>query len=394
MLSDWISDNSIVRCDRARRTGGGVAMLIRKTVNYTTILSESFHKGYEFLALDFSAPELSRPPSTPLHITEQLAKAISDLSVASCPVIVIGDFNTSEIDWAQWNPNRENTHPLSETFAYHGFSQYVKEATRVLTNDQHLINNISINSALGHSDHSSISLEITASLPPCVPVFKRLLHKCDISRVRSYLSSILWVESFETLTTVDDKYSMFLLILNTIDQYVIWALVYQNKRNLPEYLPNMSEHKECLFQYAKLTGDWVEYTRFSLVLTKRLMKFNRNVEKKIVEAKDKQRLLKFVRSRLREKSQFTDLRYEGRLLLNDSERPWRLQLSEVKHFNKITTISPHFRPLSLSLLMKWPCSYSTTPDRIPFPFIRNVAQAIAFPLSYLYNQSIMHSQVP
>ncbi|KAK6061452.1 L27 domain protein, partial [Cooperia oncophora] len=32
MLSDWISDYSIVRCDRARRTGGGVAMMIRKTV--------------------------------------------------------------------------------------------------------------------------------------------------------------------------------------------------------------------------------------------------------------------------------------------------------------------------------------------------------------------------
>ncbi|KAK6056645.1 hypothetical protein COOONC_05848 [Cooperia oncophora] len=164
--------------------------------------------GYEILALDFAAPELCirivlvyRPPSTPLHITEQLAEAISDLAVASCPVIVIGDFNIPEIDWAQWNPSRENSHPLAETFAYHGFSQF------------HLINNISINSALGHSDHSSISFEITASLPPCVPVFKRLFHKCDYSRVLSYLSSILWVESFETLSTLDDKYSMFLSIL-------------------------------------------------------------------------------------------------------------------------------------------------------------------------------------
>ncbi|KAK6039751.1 hypothetical protein COOONC_22744 [Cooperia oncophora] len=174
MLSDWISDYSIVRCDRARRTGGGVAMMIRKTVNYTTILSESFPKGYEILALDFAAPELLIYPL--LHALLFLSK----------------------------EPTRgENILDL------------------VLTNDQHLINNIAINSALGQSDHSSISFDITASLPPCLPVFKRLFHKCDYSRVLSYLSSILWVESFETLSTVDDKYSMFLSILNhTIDQFV------------------------------------------------------------------------------------------------------------------------------------------------------------------------------
>ncbi|KAK6035215.1 hypothetical protein COOONC_27278 [Cooperia oncophora] len=217
-------------------------MLIRKTVNYTTILSQSFPK---------------RSRSTPLHITEQLAKAISNLAIASCLAIVIGDFNILETDWAQRNSNRENSHPLAETFAYHAFSHLVKEPTRgdnildlVLTNDQQQM----ISTSLTIYQLILLLGMMTASLPPCVPLFKRLFHKWDYSRALSYLSSILWV--FETLSTVDDKYSMFLFTLNhTIDQYVPWALVYPNKRNLPEYLRNMPEHKECLFQYAELTGD-------------------------------------------------------------------------------------------------------------------------------------------
>ncbi|KAK6056521.1 hypothetical protein COOONC_05973, partial [Cooperia oncophora] len=376
MLNDWIGDYSILRCDRSRRAGGGVAILLRKTINHSVIFSESIPLGYEILVTDIATPEFRfriilayRPPSTSSTITEQLAKAISDLAATAIPVIIIGDFNLPEIKWDRWNDIEESYHPLAETFVLHGFKQFIVEPTRgtnildlLFSNDHELVKNVSI----------------SVCVPPSIPILKRLFSKCDYLRVANYLFDILWIESFESVPTVDEKYNMFLSILNhSIDIFVPWS---QSR-----------------------SGDWNEFNTFSKKFTERLLKYSKKVEKNIIQSKNAQRFYKFMRSRLRKESQFSDLKYEGELLLNDDDKANAFakefsktfqqddsQLPSYSHTVPSTMQTfPHFDPRDIyNLLMRWPCSFSITPDHIPFVFIRKIAHAISFPLAYIFNQSI------
>lgn len=69
-----------------------------------------------------------------------------------------------------------------------------------------------------------------------------------------------------------------------------------------------------------------------------------------------------------------------------------------------STTSPDFDPMPdfpwfdtktiYDLLMKWPWSTSVTPDSIPLFFFQKVATVICGPLAYLFNQSLMYSEVP
>lgn len=61
---------------------------------------------------------------------------------------------------------------------------------------------------------------------------------------------------------------------------------------------------------------------------------------------------------------------------------------------KMETFSFFDAEAVFNVLKTWLTSYSLTPDEIPFSFIKNVAHTIAYPLSYLYNQSIMFTEVP
>ncbi|KAK6019565.1 hypothetical protein OSTOST_14794, partial [Ostertagia ostertagi] len=288
---------AIVRCDRSRRAGGGVAMFIRKTLNYSTVISESVPSGYEILAVDVALPDpcvrivlIYRPPSSPPSINEQLGKVVSDLAAVSMPVLVVGDFNIPEFDWAQWNNIRDISHPLFDTFATHGFKQYVDHPTRgnnlldlLFSNDGELIKDVSVKSPIGHSDHFCVSFKITGRSIPCTPVFKRLFTK------------------------------------------------------------------------------------------------------------------------LRSKSLLTDLKLDGRLLVNDLEKANALASEFDKVFQQDNNCLPPYSPNVTNemltfpyfdandiynLLKNWPCSSSITPDQVPFEFVKNIAHAIAFPLSYLFNQSI------
>ncbi|KAK6009730.1 hypothetical protein OSTOST_25314, partial [Ostertagia ostertagi] len=330
-----------------------------------------------------------RPPSTSSYINELLAKAISDLTAVTFPVVVVGDFNLPEVNGPIGMFPR-TLHTLCPIL--------------LLVTDSRSTLRSPLESSIGDSDHLSITFDITGVELPCVPVFKRLFSKCDYSLVTNYLFSVLWVDSFESVSTVDEKYLMFLTILkHAIQLYVPWAYVFPSRPNLPSYLQNMMDHKECLLQYAKRSGDWTEFRAFSQKFSEKLCKYNKSMEKKIVEAKDKQRFFKYLGSKLRERPNFYGLKVNGRILLNDHDKAnafarefstaYHQDNNKLPHFaptvgSKMQTF-PYFDPNDIfHFLMRWPSSYSITPDEIPFAFVKNVAHAIAFPLSYLFNQSI------
>ncbi|KAK6045341.1 hypothetical protein COOONC_17154, partial [Cooperia oncophora] len=405
MLNDWIGDYSILRCDRSRRAGGGVAILLRKTINHSVIFSESIPLGYEILVTDIATPEFRfriilayRPPSTSSTITEQLAKAISDLAATAIPKLNgIGGMIL-----------KNHITRLPKLLFCDAVSMPIYRRippgnnylwTYFHANDHELVKNVSVRSPIGDSDHFSICFEISVCVPHrSIHIFasRPITLSCDYRLLPNFTFYAIYcpIESFESRGfhqySGTKKYNMFLSILNhSIDIFVPWVYVYPTKPNLPYYLQNMLDHKECLLRYAKLSGDWNEFNTFSKKFTER--------------SKNAQRFYKFMRSRLRKESQFSDLKYEGELLLNDDDKANAFakefsktfqqddsQLPSYSHTVPSTMQTfPHFDPRDIyNLLMRWPCSFSITPDHIPFVFIRKIAHAISFPLAYIFNQSI------
>lgn len=157
----------------------------------------------------------------------------------------------------------------------HEFVQLISEPTRgdnildlVFSNHRSLISDISVQSPLGNSDHASISFDINASGEEWFPIKRRQFTKCKYEAI-CYLYSADWAASVGSVSSVNDKYSMFLAILNhTIDMFVPCAYTNLDKSQLPLHLRNMLSHKKCLFNHAKLSGDWTGYHRFSKLFSK------------------------------------------------------------------------------------------------------------------------------
>ncbi|KAK6060752.1 hypothetical protein COOONC_01590 [Cooperia oncophora] len=110
---------NIIRCDRTRRKGGRVAILLSKELQYTAVFSESVPNSYEILACDL-------------------------IPLGSPPVRLILSF--------------------LDLCSNYGYLQLVKSPTRqgnildlILCNDHSLISDVAIHAPIGTSDHCSLS---------------------------------------------------------------------------------------------------------------------------------------------------------------------------------------------------------------------------------------------
>lgn len=426
LLPELVGEYDIFRCDRPSKKGGGVILLIHHRISASLVFSESMPNAYEIVAVDvlqnynpFRIIVAYRAPSCLSQGNIQLAKVISDLVSCEFSSVVVGDFNMPGIDW-----NKDDYAAPSEFKVFtdmlvcHNFKQMVLEPTRcssildlVLSNDSELIHNVSVSAPVGLSDHNSVTfcVRCVAVLP--VSVYFQDFSSCNYGQVCDYLVKIHWIDVLDVLPSVDEKYETFIEILHSaISLFVPWRKSNAfPSRNLPVYLQNMAEHRICLFNHARITGQWDDYKNYTARFLKQLKKFNRCIEKRIIESGKKQDIYRFLNKRL------TGSRHIGSLFGADSIAVSDLEKSELlaSTFSKVycsddapickfeasvyspMSSLPIFTPTQIhDMLLRWPNSHSLTPDFIPFSFIQNVACVISGPLAYLFNQSLMRSEVP
>lgn len=141
-----------------------------------------------------------------------------------------------------------------------------------------------------------------------------------------------------------------------------------------------------------------------------LKKYNNYLEKKAVESNNIRRFYTFINSKIREKSSVSSLVEGGIIATSAMEKADVLANQFEKIFQKDDGRTPeHFDPHPLEsmkdipwfganqlyeLINKWSNSSSMTPDLVPLYFIKRVAAVICGPLSYIFNQSLMYSEIP
>ncbi|KIH65138.1 hypothetical protein ANCDUO_04544, partial [Ancylostoma duodenale] len=110
-MTNNFGEKERLRCDRGHKKGGGVLILIRRTIAFETIWRESIPEAYEILSCDLKLLEstirisgIYRTPSCNLNNTIQLTKVLNDLSSCEGLHVISGDFNLSDINWFSPNP--------------------------------------------------------------------------------------------------------------------------------------------------------------------------------------------------------------------------------------------------------------------------------------------------
>ena len=260
-LDKWSSHYDVLRCDRLEKKGGGVAFLVRKSLCPNLILNESLVNGYELLCCDITASNSSirliviyRTPTCYPTLTEQMLTTISDLVSCNHSSIICGDFNMPDIIWNQ-HSDPTATSSTSKKFLdlcrTHGFFQHVKLHTRgsnildlVLSNNKAMVNNLIVGPPLGTGDHFTVRFLLNFSVSKTLYVLKRNYSRANFDSIISYLSGVDWNGSFNTVTTVDEKYELFLTVLHhTIDLFVPVIKIPLGRPHFPAHLNRVALKK-------------------------------------------------------------------------------------------------------------------------------------------------------
>ncbi|EYB85615.1 hypothetical protein Y032_0295g1669 [Ancylostoma ceylanicum] len=312
----------IFRCDREKKKGGGVAFLIRKTLLPNIVFAESVHNGYELLCCDIviGAKHLrlvvlyKTPICSPL-LADQMLKALSDLMACDKCCLITGDFNLPDIRWCLAEPiaSTSTSKRLLDLCKSHDLVQLVRKGTHsdnildlVLCNEKELVKNLVVDAPVGRSDHCSVRFNLDLLTTDSSYMLKRDFKSVDFEAVNNHLSNLDWYGSLDSVDTVDEKYELFLAVLNhCIELFVPIIKVPLHDSRIPPHLTSLSRKRSLAWRTAveqDTTESWAAFSRLNKIFSKRLWKFNNNLEKKIVRSKDKNAFYKLINSRIRPKN--------------------------------------------------------------------------------------------
>ncbi|KAK6017724.1 hypothetical protein OSTOST_16751, partial [Ostertagia ostertagi] len=219
-----------VRCDRTRKKGGGVLLLIRHSIPYNLVFKESVAGAYEIVVVDtyFGSHAIRfiviyRTPSCSVQGSSLLLKAVSDFCSYNGPTLVLGDFNLPGVSWDEDWSDKSSSKDFVETFRSHKFTQLVRGPTRgkscldlVFCNSPQLVNQTKILPPIGTSDHATVAFQLNVSV-----LGLQDFKNADMKIIDDYLSKIDWIGSLGSVYSVNDKYETLLAILNdVIDRFV------------------------------------------------------------------------------------------------------------------------------------------------------------------------------
>lgn len=229
-------------------------MLYRTSINATTIFEEPVPGSYDILITDvFLGIRTTRfilVYRTPFCLSvssHRLLKAISDHCTCDTVVVVLDDFNLSDVYWSVSHAPLKCS-SVSKDFAEflgaHDLRLLVLKITRqksfldlVFCNVPNVVSNLVVGSPIGNSDHARMKFWL--NLLQVCPNFttRKDFAAADCFTIREYLDSIDWLSSFIFLKSVDDVYEMFIAILHhVIEMHVPVVKVAARPTMLPGHL--------------------------------------------------------------------------------------------------------------------------------------------------------------
>ena len=109
-----------------------------------------------------------------MHLLQPLKDFLKFMSSKPGKHIILGDFNSPDIDWVSLNaPKAGKQNDFLQSFLKYGFRQHVTDPTRsknildlIFTDDANLVSNVNVCIPFSTSDHSIISAKIALHVEP------------------------------------------------------------------------------------------------------------------------------------------------------------------------------------------------------------------------------------
>lgn len=256
-----------------------------------------------------------RSPSCTVSITNQMLKALSDLLSCNFPCLIAGDFNLPDIEWEAGSSLRAtcsasraflqliSTHSLLQLFQTPTRGSHILD--RVLTNTDSLVTDLNVGPPLGTSDHSSIQFRLFIPKNSSPSRLRSNFKGANYEAILSHLKDVDWYGSLNLVTSVDEKYELFIAILNhTIQMFVPVRKIPDNRCNLTRHLRNLFRLRSNAWFNAKasdLAVDWAKFKALNQKFSRGLKKFHSCIEKKIIKGGRKPMFYKLINSRLNSK---------------------------------------------------------------------------------------------
>ena len=203
-----LPDYTVLRYDRPSK-GGGVLLLVHKNYSIANVTTHLFG-NIQVLSCDienffcncpiarFSC--VYRPPNSQLQYSLSFLKALETKIAplkANFPVIVMGDFNLTKIDWVTHRPTLNHTTADAQLILT---SQRIHLIQKVLSpsrhnnitdllfvSDNNLLTNVSVGMPFSTSDHNTIYFDLLTLTPlhlSATPSFVTNLHqRLDFTKI-------------------------------------------------------------------------------------------------------------------------------------------------------------------------------------------------------------------
>lgn len=420
---------NIHRCDRLRRKGGGVSIIVRSIFQFHEIRKECLSKAFEYICGDIYCMNRSirvacvyRTPSCDSESSKILNARLSDLinsSTANDDLIIAGDFNYSDIDWRNMTGNAAAGDFVSMIKNF-GLRQVITAPTRgtnildlVIVNSN-ICRDVYVGQKVGNSDHRCVLFDLSIQKAETVWKYKKIFSQTNFDYARAQINSIDFSKHFDSMNTVDECYEFLLDVLHrSVGDCVPTLRVRADRSLLPQYLVDLDNRRMRLWETASQTNlqpDWDEYNLFCQRFNKKIKKFNRSIENKILLSSDQKGLYRYMRSKTKGSSVIAALKSRnGEMVFDDKEKSELLAdvfasvftlddgtLPEV-NFNcrKVCPAPSAFTELEIEESIRlWPSSHALTPDKIPNSFMKGLSIELSRPLCYVFNRCLFNADVP
>ncbi|KAF8385665.1 hypothetical protein PRIPAC_74807 [Pristionchus pacificus] len=250
---------TILRFERSSR-GGGVAIIIRDYLSYSTVTLLS--SEHEITCIDLFHQSayirlcvVYRPSTYSLSKSESLITCLYDIHASSPhPIVIIGDFNSDSLC----------THPtpIDRLFLDFLISVDLSHCHMFPTRGNRCIDWI-----IGNDPSLIKTISISPSLPSQIRDFTRV----DYSAFSNYLLSIDWFSLFCDCPDIDSIYSAFSSAIHSaIDLFVPYRTPRPSSLSYPPHIRRLIKHRDALFSkvhlpsvrilFDQLIDKWTRYS--------------------------------------------------------------------------------------------------------------------------------------
>jgi len=269
-LSNYVYDNeifppnyAIYRKDRSSR-GGGVLLAVDTSIPSRLLTSPD---DIEVVTVEILTTKpckicvLYNPPNSGTDYQDHLLSYVSLLMKEVDPVVIMGDFNTPDVDWSTFNANSQFSSNLCDLIFQYNYTQLVESATHVqgnildliITNCDESIDNLHIHSVdnpLLKSDHYPVTFNLDMPRNCSFTTESDSFYifdysKADFDSINEYLSLIDFSPCFHS-TDVEFVWAQIKeILLDTIHQFVPQIKIKPN--DFPKWFTSSLKHRvKCL----------------------------------------------------------------------------------------------------------------------------------------------------